>query len=144
MFNWLKLKQKPISTKPKTLGQTGEEFAQGVYKKQGFEIVGTNVFNKKGLRKGEVDFIAKDNSHIVFVEVKTRSGRSKYGTAEEAVNTFKQIKLLKAVKLYLLQNPKFNDLVPRIDVCVVEYGEFDKTFKCAKIITNAVEDIYYG
>jgi putative endonuclease len=142
MFNWLKSKPKTqIIEKPKTLGQRGEEFAQGAYKEKGYEIIGANVYNKKGLRKGEIDFIAKDKQKIIFVEVKTRSAlTSKFGTAEESVNMFKQLKLLKAVKLYLLQNQNYLNLQPQIDVCAVEYNEVDNSFKCAKIITNAVED----
>lgn len=126
--------------KPKTLGQRGEEFAQTIYKQKGFQIIGENVYNKKGLRKGEVDFIVKDKHKIIFVEVKTRSGASRFGTAEESVNIFKQLKLLKAVKLYLLQNREYLKLQPQIDVCVVDYSELDNSFKCAKILMNAVED----
>jgi putative endonuclease len=138
MLNWLK--PKPKIQPLKTLGQCGEEFAQEVYRQKGFEIVGTNVYNKKGLRKGEVDFIAKDKQKIIFVEVKTRSGISKFGRGEEAVNFFKQQKLLKAVKLYLLQNQEYLKLQPQIDVCVIEHNELDNSFKCAKILMNAVED----
>src|SRR5690242_9290813 len=99
MFNWLKPKPQNIE-KPKTLGQVGEEFAQDIYKEKGFEIIGTNVYNKKGVRKGEIDFIAKSKEKIIFVEVKTRSVHSSrmFGTAEESVNWSKQLKLLKAVK----------------------------------------------
>jgi Holliday junction resolvase-like predicted endonuclease len=63
-----------------------------------------------------------------------------FGTAEESVNWSKQLKLLKAVKLYLLGHQQFLKLQPQIDVCVLEYDKFDNSFKCAKIITNAVED----
>ena len=144
MFNLFKKSPKTnllIVTKPKSLGQRGEEFAQSVYKEKGFEIIGANVYNKKGLRKGEIDFIAKNKEQIIFVEVKTRStAESKFGTAEESVNMFKQLKLLKAVKLYLLQNQKYLKLQPQIDVCVVDYSELDNSFKCAKILMNVVED----
>src|SRR5262249_632095 len=111
------------------------------YKNQGYEIIGENVYNKKGLRKGEIDFIAKNQQKLIFVEVKTRSSQSsRFGSAEESVNIFKQMKLLKAVKLYLLRNQKYINLQPQIDVCVVEYNELDNSFKCAKILVNAVED----
>lgn len=137
MFNFLKnLKQKP-----KSLGQRGEEFAQAEYKKRGYKIIAANFFNKKGLRKGEVDFIVKNKKEIIFVEVKTRHVLSaKYGTGAEAVNAFKQLKLLKAVKIFLLQHPKYQDLQPKIDVCVVRYNELDSPAFSAIIIPNAVED----
>ncbi len=140
MFNLFK---KPtVIEKPKTLGQLGEEFAQKIYEEKGYEILGANVFNKKGLRKGEIDFIAKNKTEIVFVEVKTRANveTGKFGSAAESVNMFKQAKFLRAVKLYLLSNPQYQDLRPRIDVCLVEQNGVDYSLKCAKIIANAVED----
>ena len=137
MFNLFK----PALKKPKSLGQLGEEFAQGEYKKRGYKIIAANFFNKKGLRKGEVDFIAANKQEIVFVEVKTRHTQSlKFGTGAEAVNVFKQLKLLKAVKIFLQQNPKYQSLRPQIDVCVVAYSELDKQQFSATIIANAVED----
>src|SRR5579864_7807709 len=97
MFGFLKSKIQ----KPKPLGQLGEEFAQEEYKRRGFSIIASNFFNKKGLRLGEVDFIATAKNRIIFVEVKTRNAASeKFGTGAEAVNAFKQIKLLKAVKTF--------------------------------------------
>ncbi len=127
--------------KAKTLGQLGEAAAQTEYKVRGSEILAANFFNPKGKRLGEVDFVAKNKTEIIFVEVKTRtSAQSRFGAGEEAVNLFKQRKILKAVKVYLLQHPKYQALRPQIDVCVMGYNPFDKSLKCVKIITNAVED----
>ena len=137
MFNWLKTQ--PV--KPKTLGQLGEEKAQDEYRKLGFKIIAKNEYNKKGKQLGEIDFIALDKHRIVFVEVKTRSSSAdRFGSGAEAVNVFKQRKILAAVKMYFLRNPKYAVLAPQIGVCVMEYSELDKTFKSAKIIGNAVED----
>lgn len=141
MLSWFR-KSKVIQ-KPKTLGQLGEELAQKEYTKLGYEIIVQNEFNKKGLRRGEIDFIAKNKTEIVFVEVKTRTASSgKFGSAEEAVNFSKQKKILLAIKLYLLKNPKFQVLVPRVDVVVMEKSDFDKNLQCAKILRNVVEDTY--
>ncbi len=137
MFNLLKNK----AQKPKTLGQIGEETAQEEYKKRGFKIIAANEYNKKGKRLGEIDFIAIDSKSIVFVEVKTRtSGVDKFGKGVEAVDIYKQRKLLAAVKMYFLRNQKYQHLQPQIDVCLMEYSDFDKGFKPAIIIPNAVED----
>ncbi len=137
MLNWFK--SAPV--KPKSLGQLGEEQAQEEYKKLGYKIIAKNEYNKKGKRLGEIDFIATDKNRIIFVEVKTRTlGSNWFGTAQESVNHFKQMKLLKAVKMYLLRNRKYQEFVPQIDVCVMEYNQLDKSFKPAKIIMNAVED----
>lgn len=137
MFNFLKSKV----DKPKTLGQLGEEAAQEEYKKRGYKIIAKNEYNKKGKRLGEIDFIAKNKNQLVFVEVKTRTaGVDKFGKGVESVNIYKQQKILRAVKMYLLRNPKMFECKPQIDVCLMEYNGFDKTFKPAIIIQNAVED----
>jgi putative endonuclease len=137
MLDWFSSRNK----KPKTLGQRGEEYAQQEYKKRGYKIVAANFFNRKGKRLGEIDIIAADKKKIIFVEVKTRHiNDKKFGTGAEAVNIFKQLKILKAVKIFLLKNRKYANLQPQIDVCVVEYNELDINQFCAKIISNAVED----
>lgn len=160
MLDWIK----PKSQTPKTLGQIGEERAQEEYKKLGYKILAKNEYNKKGKRLGEIDFIAANKEKIIFVEVKTRNILSaKFGSGEEAVNAFKQRKILAAVKMYFLRNPKLANLRPQIDVCIIEYSEVDpvrsqppeaaagayrhrtsnrvdKNFKPARIIANAVED----
>ena len=85
--------------------------------------------------------MAADGKTVVFVEVKTRTTSvGKFGTGQESVNKFKQLKLLKSVKLFLLQYPKYQALRPQIDVCVVNYNELDKQPFSAIIISNAVED----
>jgi len=139
MFGWLT--QGKQENGFKTLGQAGEKFAQKEYQVRGYEILAANFFNRKGKQLGEVDFIAKNRDTLVFVEVKTRAGsENRFGTGAEAVNAYKQKKLLKAVKLFLLNHQEYAALRPQIDVCVVEQNPFDKSLKCAKIITNAVED----
>lgn len=128
--------------KPKSLGQLGEEQAQVEYKHRGYKIIAKNEYNKKGKRLGEIDFIARNKDTIAFVEVKTRniSAISKFGTGREAVDIYKQRKILAAVKMYFLRKPEYLKLKPQIDVCIMEYNEVDKNFNPAIIIPNAVED----
>jgi putative endonuclease len=135
-------KQKDIiHVKPKTLGQRGEEWAQAEYKKQGYTIIAQNEYHHKGKRLGEIDFICRDSQTLIFVEVKTRTvGVDKFGTAAEAVNGVKQLKMLKAIKLYLLKHPELVSLRPQIDVCVIEVTNIDKSLYSATIIVNSVED----
>lgn len=135
-------KQKDITlAKPKTLGQRGEEWAQSEYKKQGYVILAKNEYHHKGKRLGEIDFICRDNQVLIFVEVKTRTvGVDKFGSAVEAVDIYKQRKMLKAIKLYLLKHPELVNLRPQIDVCVIEVVDVDKSLYSAKILMNSVED----
>jgi putative endonuclease len=139
MFGWFS-KNKQHS-KPSSLGQRGELWAQDEYRRRGYKIIAANEFNHTGVRLGEIDFIARTKQDLAFVEVKTRSSQSgKFGSGAEAVNVFKQIKLLRAVKLYLLKNPELATLRPHIDVCEVLWNEVDKQFESVKILENSVED----
>lgn len=49
-------------------GQIGEEFAQSLYQKAGFDIIETDL--RYG--RSQIDFVAKRNDLICFVEVKYR------------------------------------------------------------------------
>lgn len=139
MFNAFKQFTEP--TKPKSLGQIGEEIAQEEYKKRGYKIIAKNEYNKKGLRLGEIDFIARNKNELIFVEVKTRnSDKGFFGNPIEAVNIYKQRKILKAVKVYLLKNRNLMGLRPQIDVCAVILPDIDKSAVSVKIYSNAVED----
>lgn len=140
MSNWW-IKKTEADDKPPTLGQLGEKWAQEEYKKRGYTIVTANEYNKRGKRAGEIDFIAKNNLKIVFVEVKTRTaGVSKYGSGAESVNLFKKIKLLKAVKMFLARNSRYQEFRPQIDVCVLEVEDVDKSLYSVTILENVVED----
>lgn len=126
-----------------SIGALGESLAQEEYQKNGFEIIASNVFNHTGKQLGEIDFVAKNETKLVFVEVKTRTdGSDKYGGGAVAVGFAKQRKLLKAVRIFLANHRELNQLQPRIDVCVVVLSKLDKTVKSVTMITNAVEDTF--
>lgn len=127
--------------KPLSLGQWGELAAAKVYEEKGYSIVSRNEFNRRGLRLGEIDFIAHTKIDIAFVEVKTRTQEHDlFGTGFEAVNHAKQQKLLKAVHSFRNRDPKYNLLRPHIDVCVVIVPMLDRLNFSVKIIENSVED----
>lgn len=141
------------TTKPKlaTLGEQGESWAAEEYKKRGFTVIAKNEFYKRGKRRGEIDIVARNTHELVFVEVKTRTaGTSKFGKPAESVNIFKQLKLLKAVKLFLLNHPELSGLKPRIDVCAIVVqplrlsrsgaAGLDKAPYSVTILENVVED----
>lgn len=130
-----------FNKKTESLGEQGERLAREEYQRRGFSIVDANVFNRFGKQLGEIDFIATKAQTIYFVEVKTRSQETtKFGTGAEAVSQSKQLKILRAVKLYLSGNKKYQSHVPQIDVCVIVLPELDKPPKSVIIISNAVED----
>lgn len=93
----------------------------------GYEILSSNFRT----RHGEIDLIAREDGQFVFVEVKTRLGRS-YGIGEEAITPTKQARLVKAAQAWLQEQGQA-DAEWRIDVVVVEPGNL-------KVHRNAVVD----
>lgn len=67
------------------LGAHGEQLAAEYLAEAGMKIVERNWRS----RHGEIDLIAAEGESLVFVEVKTRTGRA-FGTPAEAVTLTKQ------------------------------------------------------
>lgn len=95
-------------------GQWGETVAAQYLRKRKFDIVACNY----RCRFGEIDLICKNNTYIVFVEVKTRKDAD-FAQAMEYVDARKQQRIIATAQMYLAQNE--TDLQPRFDVIEV-YG----------------------
>lgn len=78
------------------VGKTGEDAVSDYLQKNGYRIAQRNY----RVRSGEIDIIAMKNGAVHFVEVKARS-RSDYGTAAEAVDLYKQRKIIRAARMYM-------------------------------------------
>lgn len=101
-------------------GWIGEASAEGYLNSLGFETVGKNVY----VGRCEIDLIVKSDTHILFVEVKTRRQLpdvpSPFGRPATAVNAAKRSNLLTAVKRYIHENREaMESLQPRIDIVEV-------------------------
>lgn len=120
-----------------SLGQQGEDFAASHYSKLGYKLVERNFKAPFGKQTGEIDLIVAKSKEIVFVEVKTRSS-NKFGSPFDAVDFFKQRKLVKTAKLFLQLHPKWKDFGYRIDVAAVD---IDNPAEPVIILMNAIEDI---
>ena len=97
-------------------GQVGENAAAEYLMQRGFSVVGRNYT----VRGGEIDIIAENETHLVFVEVKSRSGErhiDRFGRPAAAVTYEKQRHLITAARAYLTQYP--SDKVKRFDVAEV-------------------------
>ena len=92
------------------IGKVGEKIANDYLKKQGYVIIERNFEAKQG----EIDIIARKEKELVFIEVKTRTGK-RYGEPVEAVNNIKQKHLIKTVEYYLYSRKLEKEYV-RIDV----------------------------
>lgn len=80
-------------------GRAGEDAAVEAYCRDGYEIVARNYHS----RYGEIDFIARNETTIVFVEVKTRTPQSRFSGAVAVTRTKKQ-RIFKTALMYLQSN----------------------------------------
>ena len=97
------------------LGDYWENVAEKFLKKNHLKTVKRNYF----CPMGEIDLIMQDNGILMFVEVKYRKNDD-WVSAAQSVTKSKQIKIIKAAQLFLLQNKKYKDLICRFDVVAIE------------------------
>lgn len=98
------------------IGKKGEEISVEYLKNRGYSIIAVN-FKAAG---GEIDIIAKKDGCIAFVEVKTRK-TSKFGYPSEAVDYFKQQKIIRVAKAFIAKYTDYE--VVSFDVCEVYTAE---------------------
>ncbi|MGI2293026.1 YraN family protein [Paenibacillus sp. GXUN7292] len=106
-----------MSLDKKQTGQLGEQLAIAYFIESGYHILHTNWRCKTG----EIDIIAENDGRVIFVEVRTRTGSGKYGTAAESVHNRKQQRIRLNAQYYL-QSKKWNDRPVRFDVIAIELG----------------------
>lgn len=121
----------------KIFGDWGERKAEEFLIKKGYKIVESN-YHKRG---GEIDIIASFEGKIHFIEVKTRkiSSIKKYGQGEEAVNIFKQKKLIETAYTYLNEKNFPDQTEWQMDIISITYLPEYKTAKI-KYIQNAFDE----
>ena len=99
-----------------SLGKRGEDLAARYLEGRGFTILARNYRTPVG----ELDIVARDHKHLLFVEVKTRRGTA-FGAPAEAVGAHKQRQILRTAQWYLASR-NFSELQPRFDVISVLIG----------------------
>ncbi len=116
----------PAMGKPRhtRIGAQGEELAAKFLEGQGFQIMERNY----RFERAEVDLICfepaevyEQGGEIVFVEVKTRSGRG-FGRPEEAVTPEKQAHIVRASRAFLYEF-QLEGAPCRFDVISVHMGD---------------------
>ena len=122
----------------KQVGSFGENYCTKYAKKvKKLKILGRNVT----IGKLEADIIAYNKTHIIFIEVKTRSAdKNNLFRPADAVNTEKRSNLINFAYIYCKTLPKKHQgKTPRIDVCEI-YVNAEKKLKVSDInyIENAV------
>lgn len=87
-----------VRTPRQLAGDAAEDAACATLEAAGCRILARNV----RFREGEIDIVADDRGTLVFVEVRMRRSDS-HGGADGSVDAFKQRKLVRAAKHFLLQ-----------------------------------------
>ncbi|MBW1888064.1 MAG: YraN family protein [Deltaproteobacteria bacterium] len=115
------------------LGKRGEELALKKVKRLGYKCIARNY----RCALGEIDLIAKDGDCLVFIEIKTRKGKS-LGYAKEAVNERKKRQLTKVALAYMKAKDCVN-VKSRFDVVAINLSQGKEQIE---IIQNAFDMAY--
>lgn len=103
------------------IGRLGEDETARHYAEKGFSVVARNLH----VSHNEIDLILENETHLVFVEVKTRFAvpgeRTRYGRPAAAIDKAKRDRMRKAAQDYLREHP--TEKQPRIDVSEVYLGK---------------------
>ena len=106
-----------------SVGKRGEELAAQYLENNGYTVTARNF----RVSHDEIDIIAEDDGHIVFVEVKARAqtrSNMRFGRPCRAVDYSKKQKLLRSVSEYIRREKPSK--APRIDVVEVYFPPIDE------------------
>ena len=98
----------------RAIGIHGESEAAGYLIDKGYLLLDRNW----RCRSGELDIVAKQDSTIVIVEVRTRRAGGRFGTAVESVDAKKQFQVRSTAEVYLSMN-KLHGMRIRFDVIAI-------------------------
>ena len=110
-------REAPVRASTRALGQAGEAAAVRFLRRRGLVILARNLRS----RLGELDLLARDGSTLVFVEVKSRRGRSG-DPPEAAVDARKRARLVRIALGYLAAR-RLGERSCRFDVVGVSLNE---------------------
>jgi len=99
----------------KVLGARGEDLAVRYLKKKGYKVIERNY----RCQWGEIDLVARQGDTLVFVEIKARTS-SDFGLPQDAVDRFKQEKLVQVARAYMAEHRLQETIPARFDVVAVQ------------------------
>lgn len=120
-----------IKTERRLLGNFGEKAAAKFLKKKGYRIVKKNYV----ALGHEIDIIAKNREHLIFVEVKTRTlgaDKNYISRPAVAVTPDKQMAIIKAAKYYIGGRKYRNEKCLPVRFDIIE------------VMTNCENEKYYA
>jgi len=109
------------------IGTGGEDKAAHYLEENGYVILERNYRT----RKGEIDIICEKDGILIFVEVKTRKGKS-FGEPTEAVDPHKVKKILGVAEDYAARQGLLGVCDTRFDVIGISYSEGTETIEHIK------------
>ncbi|MFV0625971.1 MAG: YraN family protein [Alphaproteobacteria bacterium] len=98
-------------------GKYAEFLARCLFRAKGYSILETNYVTGKGTHAGEIDFIARKHTQLVFVEVKKRKNLD---DAAYAIKEKQQERIVKGAEAFLKKHPFCQNDEMRFDVVLVE------------------------
>ena len=96
-------------------GRAAEQLAQRFLQQHGLRKISSNYH----CRQGEIDLIMRDDTGLVFVEVRYRR-RSGHGSGLDSIDHHKQQRLLQAARHYLARHPHWLNRPCRFDVISID------------------------
>jgi putative endonuclease len=98
-----------------SLGSDFEDRAAVLLEDQGLRLLERNFRGKTG----EIDIIAMEGSHLVFVEVRARTNRY-FNSAAGSVDARKRQRIVRTAQLFLQRRPQWANMPCRFDVIAFE------------------------
>lgn len=120
-----------MSTSQQKTGDIGENLAEQYLITHNFQILERNWH----CNFGEIDIIAKDQTHLVFIEVRTRHSKTTE-SAFASITESKKQKLIRSAYTYIHQKNYPDDTLWRIDMIAIALP------KNQKPIIEHSEDIF--
>ncbi|AYB43449.1 YraN family protein [Paenibacillus lautus] len=115
----------------KQKGAAAEELAAAALIQKGYRILDRNW----RCRFGELDIVAETRETLVVIEVRSRSGTTRFGTPSESVNARKVMQVRNTAQQYVHQK-RYYERTIRFDVISVILRE-DMTAASMEHIENA-------
>lgn len=97
-------------------GRLAEFMARWYFRLRGYQVLYKNYVTGRGTTAGEIDFIARRGTTIVFVEVKERCNLE---TAAYAIRFHQKQRILNAARFFLQTHRQYKDYKIRFDAVFI-------------------------
>lgn len=108
-----------MPSQKRIFGDKGETIAKEFLQNKGYQIIEENFL----VKQGEIDIIAKKETHPIFIEVKTRKSKQ-FGTGLETVTVNKRRKIIKTIKKFFItkgKNPE--EQIFQVDIITIFFSD---------------------